>query len=99
MSEVTAAVGTDVESLLHVFARHRLLTFDRDPVTHGPTVEIAHEALLTAWSRLRRWVDDARDDLRAQRRLAEAADEWLARNGDADFLLAGARLRHVRRMD
>jgi hypothetical protein len=25
---------------------HRLLTFDRDPITRGLTVEVAHEALL-----------------------------------------------------
>lgn len=34
-------------------AAHRLLTFDRDPMTRGPTVEVAHEALLREWGRLR----------------------------------------------
>ena len=33
--------------------RHRLLSFDRDPATRGPTVEVAHEALLGSWERLR----------------------------------------------
>ena len=35
-----------VSGLLDSFGRARLLAFDRDPLTRGPTVEIAHEALL-----------------------------------------------------
>ncbi|MFP4554817.1 MAG: BTAD domain-containing putative transcriptional regulator, partial [Actinomycetota bacterium] len=38
-----------VESVLNAFAGFRLLTFDREPVTRGPTVEVAHEALFTEW--------------------------------------------------
>ena len=48
----------------------------------GPTVEIAHEALLTEWTRLRDWIDDARSDIRSQRRLAVAAAEWCDRDRD-----------------
>ena len=62
--------------VLDTFGRHRLLSFDRDPVTRGPTVEISHEALLTEWTPLRGWIDDARDDVRNQRRLADAMREW-----------------------
>ncbi len=32
--------------MLDAFGRHRLLTFDREPSTREPTVEVAHEALL-----------------------------------------------------
>ena len=35
--------------VVDTFGRHRLLTFDREPSTREPTVEIAHEALLSAW--------------------------------------------------
>ena len=51
-----------------------------------PTVEIAHEALLGAWGRLRAWIDDARDDLRQERGLARAAAEWRGSDGDQSFL-------------
>jgi alpha-glucoside transport system substrate-binding protein len=61
-------------------------------VTRGPTVEIAHEALLTAWSRLHRWIEDARADVRAGRRLAEAAREWDDNDRDPAFVLTGGRL-------
>jgi serine/threonine protein kinase/WD40 repeat protein/DNA-binding XRE family transcriptional regulator len=80
------------ESLLEAFGRARLLLFDRDLQTRGPTAELAHEALLNQWQRLRGWLDESREDLRTQRRLATAAAEW-AGSGQADgFLAAGARL-------
>ena len=88
-------LGVDRQQLhgiLDVFGRHRLLSFDRDPVTRGPTVEISHEALLTEWARLRGWIDGARHDVRNQRRLAEAMREWEAADRDAEFLLRGGRL-------
>ena len=43
-----------VQRVLDMYGRHRLLSFDRDPVTRGPTVEISHEALLTEWARAAR---------------------------------------------
>jgi DNA-binding SARP family transcriptional activator/ABC-type glycerol-3-phosphate transport system substrate-binding protein len=90
--ELTALGDPAVEVVLDAFGRHRLLSFDRDPVTRGPTVEIAHEALLTEWDRLRAWVDDGREDLRQERRLANAAAEWQAADRDPAYLLRGPRL-------
>jgi DNA-binding SARP family transcriptional activator/sugar lactone lactonase YvrE len=92
LSELVAAAGDDVTVALDAFGRHRLLSFDRDPITRGPTVEIAHEALLTEWTRLDHWIDDARADVAAQRRLAATAAEWRERGDDRDFLLTGAQL-------
>ena len=74
------------------FGRYRLLTFDHDPATRGPTVEVAHEALIREWGRLRTWLDDSRTDIRLQRLLASAASEWIEANQDDSFLLHGARL-------
>jgi DNA-binding SARP family transcriptional activator len=81
-----------MESALATYDRHRLLTFDRDPVTREPTVEVAHEALIEAWERLRRWIDDAREDVRMHRRLSDAAYEWERSGRDPSFLLTGTRL-------
>jgi serine/threonine protein kinase/WD40 repeat protein len=85
-----------MEGVIYGFGRHRLLSFDRDPVTREPTVEIAHEALLGAWDRLRDWIDEAREDIRTQRRLAFSVAEWEAAERDRSFLLTGARLDQVR---
>src|SRR5215203_4714693 len=84
-----------IERAVNDFAGHRLLTFDREPSTREPTVEIAHEALLSAWERLRTWIDDAREDLRQERGLARAAAEWRGAGGDPSFLLRGARLEQL----
>ena len=71
-----------IDIVVDIFGRHRLLTFDREPSTREPTVEIAHEALLSAWGRLRTWIDDAREDLRQERGLARATAEWRGSDGD-----------------
>ncbi len=76
------------------FGAARLLTFDHDPISRGPTVEVAHEALLREWARLRGWLDQSRDDVRMQRLLAAAAREWQAAGRDPGYLLRQARLDH-----
>ena len=79
---------------IDAFGKHRLLTFDRDPASRAATVEIAHEALIREWDRLRRWLADSRNDLRLQRQLAAAAQSWAENSRDVSYLLPGARLAH-----
>ncbi len=74
------------------FGRWRLLSFDRDAASGEPTVEIAHEALLSRWPRLAGWVEEDREDLWMRRRLEDAAAEWSRAGQDASFLLGGSRL-------
>ena len=81
-----------ISNVLDAFGKHRLLTFDRDPITRGPTVEVAHEALLREWPRLREWLNDSRADVRLQRTLAEEAAQWNTAQRDASYLLIGAHL-------
>lgn len=81
-----------VEQVINMFGRYRLLTFDRDPETRTPTVEIAHESLIREWRRLHDWLDASHDDLRMQQRLSAAAVEWLNAGRDESFLVRGARL-------
>jgi len=84
--------ATLMQGVIDAFDHARLLTFDRDPVTRGPTVEVAHEALLREWKHLRAWLDESRDEMRLQRMLASAAHEWLSAKRDASYLLTGSRL-------
>jgi WD40 repeat protein len=89
------SLGTDAQKLtgvLEAFGSHRLLTFDRDPLTGGPTVEVAHEALLRTWGRLREWLDASRAALHVQRQLGTAAEEWSQTGQEASYLARGARL-------
>ncbi len=88
-----------LETVIDAFGSFRLLSFDRDPVTRGPTVEVAHEALIREWPRYRHWIDERRDDLRAERRLESAATEWLLGARDPSFLVSGVRLETLRTVD
>jgi WD40 repeat protein/transcriptional regulator with XRE-family HTH domain len=81
-----------LERVLEVFGSHRLLTFDRDPVLGVPTVEVAHEALLGSWPRLRGWIEAGRESLRVHRRLLTATNEWSGTGNDPSFLARGTRL-------
>jgi WD40 repeat protein/DNA-binding SARP family transcriptional activator len=74
------------------FGEARLLSFDRDPTTRSATVEVAHEALLSEWATLRRWIDDGRDHLRMVRRLEDLVEEWESSGRDKSLLLRGTRL-------
>ncbi len=81
-----------MQLVIDAFGRYRLLTFDRDPQTRGATVEVAHEALIRQWKRLRDWLSASREDLRLQRRLTSAAQDWRESRSDPSFLARGARL-------
>jgi WD40 repeat protein len=84
--------SSDMEKVVETYDKYRLLTGDRDPSTRTPTVEVAHEALIRTWGRLRDWLDQSRDDLRLQRRLAAAAAEWAHAGHDPSYLASGVRL-------
>jgi WD40 repeat protein/DNA-binding SARP family transcriptional activator/energy-coupling factor transporter ATP-binding protein EcfA2 len=82
----------ELDHALEAFGAARLLSFDRDPRSGAPTVEVAHEALLENWGRLRTWIDLAREDVVLRRRIAAAAREWRDSGRDSSFLLRGLQL-------
>ena len=55
-------------------------------------VEVAHEALLREWPRVRVWLEDDREGRRRHRQLAEAAAAWGAGGRDPAGLYRGTRL-------
>jgi WD40 repeat protein/serine/threonine protein kinase len=88
--------NTDLmEEVIDQFAAYRLLSLDHDPETRQPTVEVAHEAILREWDRLRGWLNESRDDIRQERAVSRAADEWAVHGRDKSYLLRGARLEQV----
>ncbi len=72
------------------FVSARLLAVDEK------TVEIAHEALIGGWPRLRDWIDAERQDLRFRQRVGRAATEWEASDRDPDLLWRGTPLAQAR---
>jgi WD40 repeat protein len=82
-----AAIARVVQALTDA----RLLTTGRDE-RGDEVVDVAHEALIRGWPRLRAWVDEDRAGLRTHRRLTEAAQEWERSGRDESYLYGGARL-------
>jgi WD40 repeat protein len=81
-----------VDKVIEDFQEYRLLTLDHDIFTRGRTVELAHEAIIREWDRLRDWLDESREDVRLLDRLIQMADEWEQNECDPSFLVTGSRL-------
>lgn len=84
--------SADVALVLEHLARARLL------ILHEDVVEIAHEALLVSWPRLRDWIEEDRERLRVQRGLTEAATIWEGHDRDPGALYRGMRLAAAERL-
>ncbi len=90
-----ASMEVDQDALaeaIQEFGVWRLLSFDRDPRSGAPTIEVAHEALMREWGRFRRWIDSGREEVRLHRRLAAAAREWEEAGRESSYLLRGSNL-------
>ncbi len=80
----TAGQVADVEAVLEAFAAERLLTLASD------SVEISHEALLTAWPLLHdTWLTETYADRVIRTRLRATAAEWERRSRDPSYLYRG----------
>jgi WD40 repeat protein len=76
--------------------RTRLLVTGSDRAAR-PTVELAHEALIRTWPRLRGWIDASREKLRARAAVLQAKAQWEQQGGREDLLLpAGFQLERAR---
>ena len=82
--------GDDARPVLDELTDSRLLT-----VSEGE-VEVAHEALLREWPRLRGWLEEDAEGRRLHRHLRAAASEWDAGGRDRGELYRGARLAAAR---
>ncbi|MEU7156821.1 nSTAND1 domain-containing NTPase [Streptomyces chrestomyceticus] len=76
----------EIDGLLRKLAAARLV------VLSDGKVEVAHEAVIRAWPRLRHWLDEDREALRTHRRLTAAAEAWHELGRDAGALYRGAQL-------
>ena len=82
-----------LDAVIEAFIAGRLLT------AGDTTIEISHEALLSAWPRLRDWMLSDLDEARLQRRIADAATVWRERDRDPAALLRGGLLADAQALD
>jgi WD40 repeat protein/transcriptional regulator with XRE-family HTH domain len=88
-----ADLQDDSESLAPVidaFVASRILTATES------TLEIGHEALLTAWPRLGSWIAEDREALGVRRRVSQAAADWERHGREPDGLMRGTLLQQAR---
>ena len=74
------------QPVLDAFIEKRLITAGAEDV------EIAHEALLHAWPRLRQWIDSDSIGVRTHRQLTAASEMWRDAGRDPSALYSGGRL-------
>jgi WD40 repeat protein/DNA-binding SARP family transcriptional activator len=86
LAELEIGAGDEIALVLAVLTDRRLLTVG------AGAVELAHEALLREWPRLRGWLDDDAQGRRVQRHLTSTAHEWDQRGRDHGDLYRGSRL-------
>ncbi|HEX6360598.1 protein kinase domain-containing protein [Actinophytocola sp.] len=72
--------------ILESLVAARLVTVDSE------SVSLSHDSLLTAWPRLRQWVEEDRHGLLVRQQLGEAAAGWRAGGQDRGDVYRGARL-------
>jgi len=77
---------TAVARLIDTLANARLLTLD------ASTAQVAHEALIREWPRLRGWLNEDREGLIVHRHITHSAHGWEAAGRDPGELYRGARL-------
>ena len=94
LADLRPAQGQDergpVDAVVSELVAARLVSQDGDG--HESTVEVAHEALIRRWPRLREWIDEDRAGLVQKRRVVQAAQQWLVAGRDESLLLRGLQL-------
>ena len=86
VSRTKVAVDAGHERLVELLVEARLVSID------GDSLQIAHEALVRVWPRLRGWLDDDVDGQRLFRHLAGASDAWESMGRPGSELYRGTRL-------
>ena len=81
----------DAEAVLATFVGERMITVDAD------AAQITHDALLTAWPRLRTWIEESRQELRDGDRIIEGARAWAEADREEDALWRGSGLALARK--
>ena len=79
-----------VRRVVDHLARRRLLTLTGDGDAAGARVDLAHEAITSAWPTLALWIVTWREDEQKRRRLEDRAREWVAHERQGGLLDAVA---------
>jgi len=87
-----AEIGEERWKLVPLLSDARLVVSGRDESTGNETVEVVHEALTRAWTRLCEWMERERVFRMWQERLRTALRQWHTNGKDDGAVLRGALL-------
>ncbi|MCB0187340.1 MAG: NACHT domain-containing protein, partial [Caldilineaceae bacterium] len=90
VSQTELGDGQTMKTVTQQLANARLITTSQDGI------DVAHEALIREWPRLREWLDANREGLRLHRQLTEVTQRWEALNRDEDALYRGIQLEQAK---
>jgi hypothetical protein len=76
----------------------RLLVTSMDEKTGEEEVEVAHEALIRYWPRLRGWLESDRENLLLRQMISQQVVEWQEKNDESYLLLRGSRLEKAKEL-
>ena len=85
----------DAQPLLDRFVAARLLVAAGE--SDSRTLEVAHEAIFTAWKQYQLWLDEDHEFLLWHRRFSQALTEWERTDHHVDTLLKGPAVHEARR--
>jgi WD40 repeat protein len=95
-------LGPDAERVLIRLTHSRLVSVHRSLSDPGGDVELelAHESLISTWSRLTRWLEETREEIGFLQEVRQAAELWQRRGRDEELWQGdalGEALRMARR--
>ena len=82
-----------IRQVADVFISARLLI--TNDIAGTKTIEVANEVLIHEWTRLKAWINEARDDILLQQAISEDANEWMQRGKSRDRLYRGSQLKEA----
>jgi WD40 repeat protein len=93
LAEIQALQGG--QQVLDALVKERLVTVGEETNPADRGVDLAHEALMKGWKRLREWLGADREARRFEHRLRNGATEWINSGRSADLLYRGSLLQQA----
>ncbi|MGN6106802.1 MAG: nSTAND1 domain-containing NTPase, partial [Kofleriaceae bacterium] len=94
-SELAEAMGAGAGVVIDRLLEHRLLVSSREAEHDDARIELAHEALATAWPQLARWLDETYEQRLLVHELDQASTLWSKRGPRDDETWSGAALEEA----
>jgi hypothetical protein len=85
-----------MKKVADIFINARLLVSDNSTVGDQATLELVHESLILSWQRLKRWIEEAREDIRYRQTFNNDRLTWKEHHRPWKQLYRGQRLSDAR---